>query len=217
MIKIILAEGHNVVRNGIRLLLDKEADIEVIAEANNAKEVLQLLSDGLKPDIIITAINLPHINGIELLTKVRSTYPEIKLAVLSMVEEEKYIIQAFKAGTTGYMLKSVNEFELVYGIRHMYLVNERYLCNELALRLLDKLLRMPENKFDVHIKDIEISKREVEILSLVSEGFTNQEIADKLFTSKRTIEGHRQDLIAKTGTRNTAALIRYAVLNSIIE
>jgi len=99
----------------------------------------------------------------------------------------------------------------------MYLVNERYLCNELALRLLDKLLRMPVNKFDVHVKDIEISKREVEILSLVSEGFTNQEIADKLFTSKRTIEGHRQDLIAKTGTRNTAALIRYAVLNSIIE
>jgi DNA-binding NarL/FixJ family response regulator len=217
MIKIILAEGHNVVRNGIRLLLDKEVDIEVIAEANNAKEVLERLNDGLKPDIILTAINLPNLSGIDLLTKVHLTHPDIKVVMLSMIEEEKYIIQAFKAGAMGYMLKSVNEFELVYGIRHLYLVNERYLCNELALRLLDKLLRLPENKFDVHVNDIEISKREVEILSLVSEGFTNQEIADKLFTSKRTIEGHRQLLIEKTGTRNTAALIRYAVLNSIIE
>ncbi|MDB5125975.1 response regulator transcription factor [Mucilaginibacter sp.] len=217
MIKIILAEGHNVVRNGIRLLLDKEIDIEVIAEANNAKEVLEILNDGLKPDIILTAINLPNVSGIDLVTKVRLTHPDIKVVMLSMIEEEKYVIQAFKAGAIGYMLKSVNEFELVYGIRHVYLVNERYLCNELALRLLDKLLRIPENKFDVHVNDIEISKREVEILSLVSEGFTNQEIADKLFTSKRTIEGHRQGLIEKTGTRNTAALIRYAVLNSIIE
>jgi DNA-binding NarL/FixJ family response regulator len=113
MIKIILAEGHNVVRNGIRLLLDKEVDIEVIAGANNAKEVLQMLSDGLKPDIILTAINLPNGSGIELLTKVRLTYPDIKVVMLSMIEEEKYIIQAYKAGAMGYMLKSINDFELV--------------------------------------------------------------------------------------------------------
>jgi DNA-binding NarL/FixJ family response regulator len=216
MIKILLVEDHNVVRDGIRSLLEKEKDIEVIAEARNGKDALQLLKDGPKPDIILTAIQMPQMGGIELLTRIHQAYPAVKVVVLSMLDEDKYIMQAFKAGATGYMLKSVNAIELVFGIRHVYAVNERYLCNELALKLLDKFLNSPDNNSGVDVNDLDISKREIEILSLVSEGFTNQEIANKLFTSKRTIESHRQNLIEKTGARNTAALIRYAVLNSMI-
>jgi len=216
MVKIILVEDHNVVRNGIRALLDKEDDIEVIAEAGNGKDALQLLTDGYKPDIIITAINLPQMSGIELLTRIKQAYPTIKVVILSMLDDDKHIMQAFKAGAIGYMLKSVNAEEMLFGIRHVYSINERYLCNELALKLLERFLQTTDHNTGVNINALEISKREVEVLALVSEGFTNQEIADKLFTSKRTIESHRQNLIEKTGTRNTAALIRYAVLNSII-
>lgn len=216
MIKIILAEGHNVVRNGIKVLLEKENDIEVIAEAGNGEKVLKLLEEGYNPDIIITAINMAPVTGFELLTQVKQNYPHIKVIILSRMDGIDNILHAFKAGATGYMLKSIEAGELIYGIRHVSATNERYLCNEVALTLLDKLLHSAVNNSNIDAANIDMSNREIEVLSLVSQGFTNQEIADKLFTSKRTIESHRQNLVEKTGTRNTAALIRYAVLNRII-
>jgi DNA-binding NarL/FixJ family response regulator len=214
MIKIILAEDHNVVRNGIRSLLDKEKDIQVIAEATNGKMVLQILKDGSIPDIILADINMPEMSGMEMVAQISQAYPKIKVIMLSMLDHEKYIMQAFKAGATGYILKNVDANELVFAIRHVCTSNDKYICNELSLRLLDKLMHAPDTNFEV--EDLDITKREVEVLSLIAEGYTNQEIADKLFTSKRTIEGNRQMLIEKTGTRNTAALIRYAILNNII-
>ncbi|MFA6084467.1 response regulator [Mucilaginibacter sp.] len=216
MIKIILAEDHNVVRNGIRSLLDKEEDIQVIAEAINGKMALQLLKDGNIPDIILADINMPEMGGMEMVMQISQSHPKIKVIMLSMLDHEKYIMQAFKAGATGYILKNVNAIELVFAIRHVCTSNEKYICNELSLRLLEKLMHTPDNSFEVEVEDLDITKREVEVLALIAEGYTNQEIADKLFTSKRTIEGNRQMLIEKTGTRNTAALIRYAILNNII-
>ncbi|MES2060995.1 MAG: response regulator transcription factor [Bacteroidota bacterium] len=216
MIKIILAEGHNVVRNGIKALLEKENDIEVIAEAGNGEKVLELLNEGQNPHIIITAINMAPVTGFELLTRVKQIHPHIKVIILSRMDGIDNILHAFKSGATGYMLKSIEASELIYGIRHVAATNERYLCNEVALTLLDKLLHSAVNNSNIDAANIDMSNREIEVLSLVSQGFTNQEIADKLFTSKRTIESHRQNLVEKTGTRNTAALIRYAVLNRII-
>ena len=216
MIKIILAEDHNVVRNGIRSLLEKENDIQVIAEATNGKMALQLLKDGNIPDIILADVNMPEMSGMEMVAQISHAYPKIRVIMLSMLDHEKYIMQAFKAGATGYILKNVNAIELVFAIRHVCIFNEKYICNELSLRLLEKLMHTPDNNFEIEVDDLDITKREVEVLSLIAEGYTNQEIADKLFTSKRTIEGNRQMLIEKTGTRNTAALIRYAILNNII-
>ncbi|MBK0378323.1 response regulator transcription factor [Mucilaginibacter segetis] len=217
MIKILLVEDHNVVRNGLRLLLDKETDIEVIEEVSNGADALRSIREGKKPDIIITAVNNPQMDGLNLIAKVKHAHPFIKIIILSAEDDYKVIIHAFKAGATGYMLKTISTFELIFGVRHIFNSNERYLCNDIALKLLDKLLHTPDVDFDVPVGDIEISLREVEILSLIADGYTNQEIAEKLFTSKRTIEGTRQGLIEKTGTRNTAALVRYAVLNSVIK
>lgn len=215
MVNILLVDDHHVVRNGIRLLLEKEGDIQVIAEAGNGDEALQLLHNGHKPDILVTAINLPGMSGIQLLAGIRKLYPAIKVAILSTLDDDECIIEAFKAGATAYMLKSIKAFELIYGIRHIHRYTDRFLCNQLSLKLLDRLLRAPQ----VNIKgnaDIEVSKRELDVLTLLSEGYTNQEIANQLFTSKRTVETHRQKLIDKTGVRNTAALIRYAVVNNLI-
>jgi DNA-binding NarL/FixJ family response regulator len=214
MINILLAEDHTVVRNGIKTLIDREPDIKVIAEAVNGAEALSKLKEGLEPDIILADINMPEMNGIELLSHLRD-FPKVKAIMLSMLDHERYVFEAFKAGAMGYILKNVSASELIFGLRHVYEVNDRYVCNELSLRFMDKLMTTPlTTSFDD--QDIELSNREVEILHFISEGFTNQEIADKLFTSKRTVEGHRQSILDKTGMRNTAALVRYAFLKGIV-
>jgi DNA-binding NarL/FixJ family response regulator len=217
MIRVLLTEDHQVVRNGIKSLLGKEEGLEVVADVANGKQALELLESGIETDVILTDINMPGMSGIELAALVKSKFPDVKIIVLSMLDNEKYIVEAFKAGACGYILKNVTSDELVFSIKYVCQNNERYICRELSLRLLDKLIYKPNVVVSEEIKDIDLSKREVEVLTLIAEGYTNLEIADKLFTSKRTVEGHRQNLIDKTGSRNTAALIRYAILSGLIK
>ncbi|RYE36312.1 MAG: response regulator transcription factor [Sphingobacteriaceae bacterium] len=216
MINVLLTEDHNVVRDGIKSLLQKENNLQVIAEAINGRQAIDLLKGDIKVDIILADLNMPELNGIELTAAVKVKYPKIKVIILSMLDHENYILEAFKAGASAYILKNVTADELVFAIKHVCNNNERYICSELALRMLDKLLHRPEIVTVPEMPETDLSKRETEVLTLIAEGFTNQEIADKLFTSKRTIEGHRENLIAKTNTRNTAALIRYAIVNGLI-
>lgn len=216
MINVLLTEDHNVVRDGIKSLLEKENDLQVIAEATNGRQALNLLDEEMKVDIVLADLNMPELNGIELTAVVKAKFPKIKVIILSMLDHEKYILEAFKAGASAYILKNVTADELVFAIKHVCYNDERYICSELSLRMLDKLLHRPEIIIVPETPETELSKREAEVLTLIAEGFTNQEIADKLFTSKRTVEGHRQNLIDKTSSRNTAALIRYAIVNGLI-
>jgi DNA-binding NarL/FixJ family response regulator len=135
--------------------------------------------------------------------------------MLTMLDHERYVAKAFKAGASGYLLKNTSPDELIFAIKHVY-ANGNYLFSELAMQLLDRVSQGRDIMILDNCSDVDFSKRETEVLILIAEGFTNQEIADKLFTSKRTIEGHRQSMIDKTGTRNTAALIKFALLNGII-
>ncbi|WP_419803275.1 response regulator [Mucilaginibacter sp.] len=216
MIKVLLTEDHNVVRNGIRSLLEKEDNLHITAEATNGRHALDLLEEGITVDIILADLNMPEMNGIELTLEVKVKYPKIKVIVLSMLDHENYILEAFKAGASAYILKNITTDELVFAIKHICNNDERYICSELSLRMLDKLLHRTEIVLTTLTPENDLSKREMEVLVLLAQGFTNQEIADKLFTSKRTIEGHRQNLIDKTSTRNTADLIRYAIVNGLI-
>jgi DNA-binding NarL/FixJ family response regulator len=210
VIKVILAEDHNIVRNGIRSLLDKQPDIEVVAEATDGIEVIQKLDDGLTPDLVMTDINMPHLNGLALIEAVKEKNPEMKVMILSMLDHENYVMKAVNSGACGYLLKSVSEDEMMFAIRHVVAGN-LYVCSELTSKLVSKLSSLPdENRKETKI-------REIEILLLIAEGFTNNEIAEKLFTSRRTVEGHRQNLLEKTGARNTATLIRFAVRNGLID
>lgn len=214
MINVILAEDHNIVRNGIHSLLDKEPGLKVTGEAANGREVLDLLGSGVQADIILADMNMPEMTGVELIRDLRISYPAIKVIVLSMLDHEKYVYQAFVAGANGYLLKNVSADEMIFAIKHTG-IGGRYLCSELSFTLLDRLIYAPEIAVNGH-SAAEFSKREIEVLQLIAEGFTNTEIADKLFTSKRTVEGHRQNLIDKTQARNTAALIRHAIVNGMI-
>ena len=213
--KIILAEDHKIVRNGIKMLLESQGEITVVAEANNGIEVLNYFKDGGQADVVITDINMPEMDGITLITELKTISPDTRIIMLSMLDNEKYIAQAFIEGARGYLLKNISEEELNFALRYVS-GGGRYLCAELAEKLLDKLTSNPLQQANAAGQNIDFSLREMEVLHLIAEGYTNTEMADKLFLSKRTIEGHRQALIDKTGAKNTAALIRFAVVNGFI-
>lgn len=215
MIHIILAEDHLIVRGGVRSLLEKEKNFSVTGEAANGQEVIGLLNKGVKADIVLADMNMPVLGGLELSEQLRTRYPAIKVIILSALDNEKYVLKAFQSGAKGYLLKSVSPDELVFAIKHTHHFTQ-YICSDLSRRFLNRLLALPDPVTHKNIHDLDFSAREVEILALLGEGFTNQEIADKLFTSKRTIENQRQAMIDKTGTRNTIALVRFAMLNGII-
>lgn len=218
MMNLILAEDHNIVRNGIRMLLESDKEISIIGEATNGRQALEMVENGLKPDIVLADINMPELDGLSLIKELKLISPDIKIVMLSMLDNEKYVAQAFAEGAVGYLLKNISADELIFSLKHVH-SGEKYLCSELSIRLLDKLVHSAGIPLTIN-KDsaqIDFSVREIEILHLIAEGLTNLEMSDKLFISKRTIEGHRQSLIEKTGSRNTAALIRFAVLSGIVQ
>ncbi|RNL51295.1 response regulator transcription factor [Pedobacter jejuensis] len=216
IIKVLLAEDHTIVRNGIVALLDGEPEIKIIAEARNGSEVLQHLRSGIEPDVIITDINMPDTKGVELISILNANFPNIKVLVLSVLDDEKNISQAIDAGASGYLLKTVDIDTMIFAIKQITLGN-KYICTNISLKLLAHINRTNNSNRTPLKSNVEVSKREIEILKLIAQGYTNSEIADKLFTSKRTIEGNRQNLLDKTGTKNTASLINFVVRNRIID
>lgn len=214
MINVLLAEDHNIVRNGIKSLLDNEANLKVIGEAANGQEAIHFLEQGSNANLIIADLNMPGMSGNDLISHLRANYPNLKVVILSMSDHEKYVSEAFKAGADGYLLKNVSKDELIFALKHV-MAGGRYICSELSVRMFVKTSSYssaPENVEGF----TDFTRRELEVLKLIAEGFTNSEIADKLFTSRRTIEGHRQSLIEKTGVSNSAALIVHAFRNGII-
>lgn len=214
--RVILAEDHLVVRSGIRMLLEQQPDIIIAGEASSGEEVLELLKQGISAELVISDIHMPGMNGIELIGELKQTLPHIKVIVLSMLDSEKFIVKAFRAGASAYLLKNAAGEELVFAIQHVYAGGE-YVCAEVSMRLLRRLIKTPDLMTDDLSSDLQLSERDIEVLHLIAEGHTNQEMADKLFTSKRTVEGYRQQLMNKTGTRNTAALINFAFTHNLIK
>lgn len=214
MINIILADDHHIVRNGIRNLLEKEADINIAGEALTSEEALQMLKN-TSADIVLADMNMPGASGIELVEKLKAAGNPVKMMLLTMHDHQHYINKAFQAGVSAYLIKSISPEELLFAIRQVH-SGRKYLCTELSLRLLDQAITSPVAMEDDSTK-VEFSGRELAILTLIAEGYTNQEIADKLFTSKRTVEGHRQSMIDKAGVRNTPSLVRYAIRHGIIK
>lgn len=214
MIKIVLADDHSIVRNGIRNLLEKESGIEVVGEAVNGGELLAMAASAA-PDIIVADMNMPVIGGIEVAEKLAALGNPAKVMLLTMHDHQPYINRAFRAGVWAYLFKNIGADELLFAVRHVY-SGKRYLSNELSLRLLDHVVNgLPANIPDAKT-EVAFTERELDILKYIADGYTNQEIADRLFTSKRTVEGHRLIMISKAGVRNTASLIKFALNNGVL-
>lgn len=195
------------------MILTQEPGFQLVGEATTGTETLEMLRAGTKADIVLADQNMPGISGIQLAEKVREVDAAVKVIILSTMDREDDVVRAFRAGARSYMFKNIGFEELAFAIKHVQAGN-RYLCSELALRFLDRKPALTE--IGHAFSGTDLSWREKEVLGMIADGFTNQEIADKLFTSKRTVEGHRLKLLSKTGTRNAASLVRFAVLCGII-
>ena len=215
-VKIILTEDHLVVRNGIKLVLESVTDFQVIAEASSGQETLELLEGGLQPDIIMTDLNMGQMDGFQLLEEISSRFPAIRLVILTMLNSEQHVLKAFQKGAQGYLVKNVSAEELIFAIQHIGR-GGRYLCEEMVMNLVAHAIQNNQAiQAQLDPSDFDLSSREMEVLELLGEGLTNLEIAQRLFLSKRTVEGHRQNLIEKTKSRNTPALIKFAVQRGLI-
>jgi DNA-binding NarL/FixJ family response regulator len=211
MTRVFLVDDHTVLRQGLRNLLQPEPSVAVVGEASNGQELLDLLST-TPTDVVLLDLHMPVLDGLATTRRLREEFPEVRVLILSMEAHELSIDQVMKAGAHGYMLKNTDKGEILVAIQAVA-AGKPYLCSELGLSMLHKLLSRPVDRpepDDSEITSKLLTQREREVLQLVANGLTNGEIADKLFTSKRTIETHRQNLIAKTGAKNTAALVLYA-------
>ncbi|EEI91116.1 response regulator receiver domain protein [Sphingobacterium spiritivorum ATCC 33300] len=216
-IRIILAEDHLVVRNGIKLLLDSQENFEVVGEVGSGKEVLDLLTSGTEADILITDLSMHNIDGLQLLKEIESRNIALKVIVLTMLDCDQHVAKSFQSGAKAYLVKNVAAEEMIFCINHVA-KGGRFLCEELTMKFIDKLIEKAVTQpTKIDPAELDLSSRELEVLELLGEGLTNLEISKRLFLSKRTVEGHRQSLIDKTKSKNTPALIKFAILNGLID
>jgi DNA-binding NarL/FixJ family response regulator len=212
----LVVDDHQVVRSGLRLLLEAQPDLAVVGEANNGLELLAQLPT-TPTDVVLLDVNMPRLDGPATARQLKEQYPKVAVLALSMLDREAYIFQMLDAGAKGYILKSTALEEIIIGIRTVAAGGE-YLCTAAGLAALNKLRESesPDETTAFPTKPGNLSKREKEVLQLISEGLTTGEIADKLFTSKRTIETHRQNMLGKTQSKNTASLIKLAMTEGLI-
>jgi len=216
MNRVFIVDDHAIVRDGLRALLDSEPGLTVVGEAGHGQELLDRLPD-TPTDVVLLDMNMPVLDGLATTTRLHAEYPEVKILVLSMLNHERYIGQLFDAGAHGYILKSAEKGEIVVAIQ-MVASGKRFLCSDLGLTMLRKVLDRDVSSELVEIKKPgQLTRRETEILRLLSEGLTTSEMAEKLFTSKRTIETHRQNILEKTHTKNTAAIIKLAMTQGLLD
>lgn len=215
-IKVALVEDHQLVRDGIRSLLNNTQTIEVVAEADCARKMLSML-ESIKPDVMLVDISLPEMSGIELVRTITTNHPGIRVIILSMHTEQEYIFNSLRSGAKGYLHKSISREELIEAIEQVYQGNE-YFSKEVSGIILKSYLKQIKNpeRADEY-EDKKLTARELEILKMVAQGYSNQLIADKLFISVRTVESHKNHIMQKLEFTTTVDLVKYAIKSKIID
>lgn len=215
MIRIFLVDDHTIVREGLRAALSFDSTLKVVGEASNGQELLELLPS-TPTDVVVLDMNMPVLDGLATTRRLREEFPDVRVLVLSMISHERNIGQLLDAGAHGYALKNLSKDEIISAIQAVA-GGRQFLCSETGLLMLRKVLnQVGATPDEASKKPSDLSNREREVLQLIAAGLTTNEIAEKLFTSKRTIETHRQNIIEKAQVKNTAALIKYAMEHGLI-
>lgn len=209
-IKIALADDHQLFRNGLKILLGGYNEFEVVAEASNGAELLKTM-ETCHADIVLMDISMPEMDGVEATSLLNAKMPQTSIIALSMYGEEEYYYRMVEAGAKGFVLKD-SDISAVHDAIVAVYEGGNYFSQELLYNVIRRIKNREQED-----KSSSLSKREKEILMKICEGLSNHEIANELFISKRTVDKHRANLLAKTGSKNTASLILYAIRNRLIE
>jgi len=213
-IKIAIADDYKIFREGLKVGLSAEENFDVILEADNGEELMKALETAT-PDVILMDLKMPLMDGMEATKAVRKKYPTIKVLVVTMYDDDKFIIHLMENGANGYLLKNTEPDEIKKSI---YAVHENgYYFNDLVNKALLKKLVLKNNLKPSFNQNVELTEREMEVLKLICEEKTAAEIAKDIFLSPRSVEGIRQRLIEKIGVRNTAGLVMFAVKNNMVD
>jgi two-component system, NarL family, response regulator NreC len=212
-IKILIADDHKILRQGIRSLLAPQPDFEVVGETADGPETLKETFK-LKPDVVLMDIGMPNLNGFEATRQIKKKLPEVKVLFLTMYQDDEYVLQALHSGASGYVLKDVAVEELVTAIRAVN-NDQYYLSPSISRTVIDAYLRKTE-KGEKEPSEL-LTAREREIVQLIAEGYTNKEIAAKLFISVKTVDAHRSHIMEKLDIHDVAQLVKYAIRKGITD
>jgi DNA-binding NarL/FixJ family response regulator len=212
-IKIIIADDHKMMIDGLLSMLSDEKNMEIIGVANNGEEVLKIL-ETKNADLVLTDINMPLMNGIELTKALKQKYSSIKILALSMFGDIEHIQEMLNAGISGYVLKNTGNKELVDAINSIA-NGGTYYDNDVAAEMMRSLTQNNQKK--VAIEKVNLTEREIEIIKLIAKEMNNATIGDALFISERTVESHRKNIYRKTNTTNIVGLLKFAFANGLAE
>jgi DNA-binding NarL/FixJ family response regulator len=213
-IRIAIADDHEIYREGFKLLLKNQKELELVGEAENGKELLEVAVKQ-QPDVVITDIKMPLMDGIEACRQIRKKFPDMKVIALSMFNEDNLIVDMLEAGAKGYLLKNTNKQELLEAAKAVY-EGSTYYCTATSAKLTKMIGASTFNPYRNHpVK--KFSTRETEIIKLICEQFTNKEIAKTLKISIRTVESHREKIQEKTDAKNSIGVVIYAIKHGIYE
>ncbi|UCH60177.1 MAG: response regulator transcription factor [Anaerolineales bacterium] len=210
-LKVLIADDHTIVRSGIKLLLEAEADIDVVGEALDGNQALAM-AEALHPDVVLMDIAMPGMDGLEATRQIKSNWPDIKVLVLTMHRSDEYFFEMLKAGASGYILKGAETSDLINAVRVVG-KGEVFLYPTMAQKLVSDYLRHLENESGAGDS---LSQRERQVLKLLAEGFSNKEIAEKLVISPSTVYTHYSNLLNKLGFTSRHELIQYARKRGLI-
>ncbi|OQA00082.1 MAG: Transcriptional regulatory protein DegU [Bacteroidetes bacterium ADurb.Bin408] len=208
--KIFIVDDHEIFRNGLKMVLGRLKYLEVAGEASNGKEFLNAL-DVQSPDIVLMDIEMPIMNGIEATIEALNIKPDLKIIALTMFNEDEYVQNMIDAGVRGFLIKNINKETLDKAIQTV--INGGNYFSEELFKFFARQMGKEKKK---DIPDLELTRREKEILQLICEGLSNKEIADALFISERTVVGHKSNLLAKTDCKNSMSLMAFAIKNKLV-
>ena len=211
--RIVIAEDHTILREGLRALLSREPNFEVVGEAEDGREAIRLVEQ-LTPDLILTDLSMPKMNGVEAIREIRKRAPETKILALTVHRTEEYILEVLQAGADGYILKDASSTELIMAIKSV-LRGDRFLSPSVSHMVIEGYLE-GRTTFETSSPWATLTKREREILKLIAEGHKNKEIADYLCISVKTVEKHRANLMRKLDLHSAAALTAYAMERGLV-
>jgi DNA-binding NarL/FixJ family response regulator len=210
MISVLIADDHGIVRSGLRMLLDRQNDIAVVAEAGDGVEALELVQEQ-RPDVAVLDVSMPRMTGLQAAREIRSYSPDTRVLLLSMHDEERYFFEGLEAGAAGYVLKRAADTDLIDAVRTVA-GGRTFLSGTAQQALMAEWLESDGSE-----REDPLTPRELEVVKLIAEAHTNEQIAETLKVSAKTVESHRANVLAKLGMRDRVELARYAIRRGLVE